>query len=175
MNTTPLCGHCGRPVMADGRMAGLLVYHYECTLSPNARTFQPPSLTGDQVRQIVREELERAHGVARLDQVATADSFDGITGRPYGGQIGAPKSLPKWTPCNEGCDPACGGFRTQYCKCPAANAALGVARVQPQQAVQCAFCERPMIAGSECLTADRAAACEVRTTGVALPDGGQQK
>jgi hypothetical protein len=34
--------------------------------------------------------------------------------------------LPRWEPCNEGCDPEFNGYRSRSCKCPAALAALGV-------------------------------------------------
>lgn len=57
MNTAPLCAHCGRPVLFNGRMAGMLMYHYECTLSTNAQTFTPPPMTADLLRLIVREEV----------------------------------------------------------------------------------------------------------------------
>lgn len=37
--------------------------------------------------------------------------------------------LPRWEPCNEGCDPEFNGCRSRSCKCPAALAALGVKEV----------------------------------------------
>lgn len=61
--TTPLCGHCGRPAVANGIYHGGLAYHPECTRGPSAApTFAPGyagPLTAEQVRQIVREELAR--------------------------------------------------------------------------------------------------------------------
>lgn len=66
--TTPLCGYCGRPIIGFVRWAGMVAYHPECT-RPGAYqyhqhgTFQPLPLTADEVRQIVREELDRACGM----------------------------------------------------------------------------------------------------------------
>lgn len=55
-----LCGHCGRPV-ASAMWIGDLPYHLECTQPPDSqtRTFQTAPLTEEQVRRIVRDELDR--------------------------------------------------------------------------------------------------------------------
>jgi hypothetical protein len=64
-----LCQHCQRPA-ASGVWIGSAFYHEECTRGPsylpgyyNAMGCTPyVPLTEDRVRQIVREELERANG-----------------------------------------------------------------------------------------------------------------
>lgn len=63
--TTPLCSSCGRPIAGSAVWVGVGIYHPECCHPPgySSPTFQPPPLTADQVRQIIREELERARGV----------------------------------------------------------------------------------------------------------------
>lgn len=68
--TTSLCGYCGRPapvaVMYDG-----IPYHAECTRSPQLQYAAYPfphepgcvplrQLTEEDVRRIVREELQQA-------------------------------------------------------------------------------------------------------------------
>jgi hypothetical protein len=68
-----LCAHCQRPA-ASGVWLGQFFYHEECTRGPGWQTqywggypsgtpaVVPPLLTEERVRQIVREELERANG-----------------------------------------------------------------------------------------------------------------
>ena len=58
--TTPLCGYCGRPVIAAAPAVynGGRAYHAECTRGPvYQQQFQAPPLTEETVRQIVREDL----------------------------------------------------------------------------------------------------------------------
>jgi hypothetical protein len=58
--TTPLCGHCGRPVIAGTVYFGGNAYHYECTQSPSGKqSFVPVQLSEEQIRHIVREEVAR--------------------------------------------------------------------------------------------------------------------
>jgi hypothetical protein len=40
--TTPLCAHCGRPVIFAAVWHGGRAYHYECTQSPHKQQFQSP-------------------------------------------------------------------------------------------------------------------------------------
>ncbi len=37
--TTPICAHCGRPVLGSPMKVGVMgeIYHFECTLSPYAK------------------------------------------------------------------------------------------------------------------------------------------
>lgn len=58
--TTPICGYCGRPVLAHSVFSGGAFFHLECTQSPNQTTYQPIPPTEDRIRQIIREELARA-------------------------------------------------------------------------------------------------------------------
>jgi hypothetical protein len=64
------------------------------------------------------------------------------------------------------------GFNGMTDECPACEAnraaARGVQVLAANQPVQCAFCEQPMLAGGECLTADRAATCDMRARGVGV-------
>lgn len=41
-----------------------------------------------------------------------------------------PPTLPRWEPCNEGCDPECGGARSSYCMCEPAKAAMAAAKAE---------------------------------------------
>ena len=72
MNTTGtgamLCAHCGRPAMTLVQIGGM-GYHLECTRGPGFEqtTLRPVSvqhytekMTDERVRQIVRDELQRA-------------------------------------------------------------------------------------------------------------------
>ena len=68
-DTTPICGHCGRPVLIQAMWHGGVPYHYECTRGPGAPLTYAPlppdpegcrpakMLTEEDVRRIVREEL----------------------------------------------------------------------------------------------------------------------
>ena len=59
--TTAICGYCGRPVIGFCVYDGGRKYHPECTHGPDytKHNFQTPTLSAEQVRQIVREELSR--------------------------------------------------------------------------------------------------------------------
>lgn len=60
--TMPLCGHCGRPVVAGLHVSRYgYLYHLECTQPPRASGV----LTEQRVREIVREELAKQHNVAQ--------------------------------------------------------------------------------------------------------------
>ena len=73
MNTGMTCMHCGRPILVDVAYIGNCNYHLECARPPE-QPFRyepmPPHpgaqplipLTEDDVRRIVREELQRAQG-----------------------------------------------------------------------------------------------------------------
>jgi len=65
--TVALCQHCGRPIGGVAKCLGGLPYHPECTHGPSYPTHYemtrtptttwPSTLTEDDVRRIVREEL----------------------------------------------------------------------------------------------------------------------
>lgn len=65
--TTPLCGYCGKPVIDAITWHAGTPYHSECTHGPGYPTHYvmtrtptptwPSTLTEDDVRRIVREEL----------------------------------------------------------------------------------------------------------------------
>lgn len=67
--TLPMCLHCGRPITGQIVYAGNGAYHWECTQPPGQQSYQPmpnqfgaipvPTLTEEDVRRIVREELGR--------------------------------------------------------------------------------------------------------------------
>ena len=66
--TTPLCGHCGRPVITHAVYYGGMAYHPECTRGQMYYAHMPvdrpgctpaTQLTADDVRRIVREELAK--------------------------------------------------------------------------------------------------------------------
>ena len=66
-----ICMHCGRPMLTSVMVGGLL-YHEECTRGPGWQhpTYTPPPplpprhytvpMDDERVRQIVRDELQRA-------------------------------------------------------------------------------------------------------------------
>ena len=55
-NTTAFCDYCGKPLLS-GVWIGSRMYHIECTRSPNYYT--PPPLSEEDIRRIVREELDK--------------------------------------------------------------------------------------------------------------------
>lgn len=66
--TTPICGHCLRPVVGPAVYHGGAAYHPECTRGPMHYAQMPADrpgcapatqLTADDVRRIVREELAK--------------------------------------------------------------------------------------------------------------------
>lgn len=57
--TTPLCGHCGRPVVGGAIYSGGLAYHIECTHGPSGPVSYQQTFTEERIRQIVQEELRR--------------------------------------------------------------------------------------------------------------------
>jgi hypothetical protein len=68
-STTPVCGHCGRPVLGPAVWSGAVPYHAECTMPPQTPRYAPmPAwpgceplvpMTEQRVREIVREELAK--------------------------------------------------------------------------------------------------------------------
>ena len=68
-----VCGYCGRPIASEAKWLGGTPYHSACTESPGydpgtIRFYPPgqlpiptftPAMTEDDVRRIVREEIER--------------------------------------------------------------------------------------------------------------------
>lgn len=65
--TCPVCGYCGRPIGGNAVWVGSMCYHLECTRGPSWQQTYPssatplvPALTVEDVRQIIREELEAA-------------------------------------------------------------------------------------------------------------------
>lgn len=56
--TAALCQYCGRPIGGVATWLGGMPYHPECTHGPGYPThYQAPTLSVDDVRRIVREEL----------------------------------------------------------------------------------------------------------------------
>lgn len=56
------CGYCGKPIPGQvfSYVCGI-PYHIECTQGPGyvQRTYQPASLTEENMRKIIREELSK--------------------------------------------------------------------------------------------------------------------
>ena len=59
-NTTPTCGFCGMPVLVQPTWWGGVAYHFECAHGPGGplpAQISPKTLTEEDVRRIVREEM----------------------------------------------------------------------------------------------------------------------
>ena len=58
-STTQICGICGGPITAEGFMSAGTAYHFngDCQVSSEPEPIPPKTLTEEDVRRIVREEM----------------------------------------------------------------------------------------------------------------------